>query len=200
MLRRIIVLSEDFVSDFFREVENNPPSLINGRVLLCLMKLAYFCGLKKSELINLRIKDTQSLNGEILYELTLKKGNVTLAGNVRSLLQEHIEYLKNNGYPLSRNSPLFPRKLLKRSTKGRGVGAQKYNGRTLQRDLIKISREIPSHNVLDSLRWAGIFHYYESLKSQGGSSDFIGETARFARFDREYFERIIKYHWYRSHQ
>lgn len=196
--RYIPVMKRELVSEFFEELERNSSSFVNGRVLLCLMKLAYYCGLKKRELIGLRIKNVQRPSGEILDEIKLKDGNVALGNDIKNFLQEHIEYLRTSGYQVLRNSPLFPRKLAKRPPRGSGrANGHKYRGRTLQRDLRKFRRRVPSWNILDTLRWAGIFHYYDSLKSKANSSDCVCETARFARFDRKYFERIIKYKWYR---
>ena len=194
----ILVMSKGLVSEFFTDVEERSFNLINGKVLLCLLKLAYFCGLKKRELITLRIKDVQMPNGEILHEIILKNGNIILKEDVRALLQEHIKYLKTSGYRVSPNSLLFPRKLIRKPARGsKKVSDWKYNGRTLQRDLRRLRQKISSINVLDTLRWAGIFHYYESLRSNNQSMDSIGETSRFARLDRNYLERIIRYRWYR---
>jgi len=194
----ILVMTKELVAEFFKDVEERSPNLINGKVLLCLMKLAYFCGLKKQELIALRIKDVQMANGEILHEVTLKHGDIALKENVRTLLREHIQHLKMSGYQVSRNFPLFPRKLIKNPARGfKRVSDWRYNERTLQRDLRRLRDKIPHINVLDTLRWAGIFHYYESLRSTNQSMDSIGETSRFARFNRNYFERIIRYRWYR---
>ena len=194
----ILVMTKELVAEFFKDVEERFPNLINGKVLLCLMKLAYFCGLKKRELIALRIKDVQMRDGGILHEVPLKNGNIALKEDVKILLREHIQHLKMSGYQVSRNSPLFPRKLIKNPTRGfKRASDWRYNERTLQRDLRRLRQKIPSINVLDSLRWAGIFHYYESLKSNNKSLDCIGEASRFARFDRAYFQRIIKYKWYR---
>jgi len=196
--RYILVMTKELVNEFFKDVEERSPNLINGKVLLSLLKLAYFCGLKKQELIALRIKDVQMANGEILHEVTLEHGDIALKENVRTLLREHIQHLKMSGYQVSRNSPLFPRKLIKNPARGfKRVSDWRYNERTLQRDLRRLREKIPRINVLDTLRWAGIFHYYESLKSNNLPLDCIGEASRFARFDRNYFQRIVRYKWCR---
>ncbi len=99
---------------------------IDGAVLSNLVRVCHECALRKRELIGLSIQDVakKGLVGDII-----KVGDkyVRLSSDAKQILQNHIDYLKRNGYRLYPSSPLFPTKKNIR-----------YHGRLLDNHLKKV--------------------------------------------------------------
>jgi hypothetical protein len=98
---------------------------IDGVVLSNLVRVCNECAIKTGELIGMSIEDVakKGLVGDFMKVGEIK---ARLSSDVKQVLQNHIDYLKRNGYRMYPSSPLFPTKKNKR-----------YNGRLLDNHLKK---------------------------------------------------------------
>jgi len=118
-------VSEPDIENLITTIESVKTPTIDGVVLSNLVRVCNQCALKKRELIRLSIKDVarKSLVGDIIK---VGEDKVRLSSDAKQILQNHIDYLKRNGYRLYPSSPLFPTKKNKR-----------YNDRLLDNHLKK---------------------------------------------------------------
>ena len=97
------------IENLFATIESVKTPTIDGVVLSNLARVCYECVLKKSELIELSVGDVakQGLVGDIMR---VGEVEASLSSDAKKVLQDHINYLKRNGYRLYPSSPLFPTK------------------------------------------------------------------------------------------
>jgi integrase len=170
----------DEVLDTITEIEKKASPYFDGKVLATALKLAYFTGLTRREIISLQIKDVVQTNGEIVSEIKscerTVQGNVLkliLSDDVKAILREYLVYLKEKKYPLNRNAYLFPQRTPKK------LG--KYDETKIDRDLQKIGRGW----TLSSVRHAGIRRVYKEHKS-------IEQAAEYARTGIKNIEHMFR--------
>jgi len=110
-------VSEADIEDLIARLESVKTSNIDGVVLSNLVRLCNECGLKKSELIDLSVGDVA--NGGVVGDVMQIGGTeVSLSRQAMQVLQDHIDYLKKNGYQMHPTKPLFPtRKKVRYSAK-----------------------------------------------------------------------------------
>jgi len=80
---------------------------IDGIVLSNLVRVCHECALKKGELIALSVGDVAK-GGVVGDVIQIGESEVTLLPQAKQVLQDHIDYLKNNGYRMYPTYPLFP--------------------------------------------------------------------------------------------
>ena len=177
--------SKNEIDALFNLVENYKKFCIDGKVLATLMKLAYFCALKKGELIGLNIKDIRDGSGKIVGEVEIEGKKFKFDSNTKGVLVEHLKHLKDNAYKKTLNSPVFPSKNRKR-----------YCERKLNRHLERIwfnnIKDLKSRIHLREVRQAGICHFYESLKPKGlRPLQCVEETKKFAHCEELNLKNIL---------
>jgi hypothetical protein len=89
---------------------------IDGVVLSNLVRTCHECGLKKNELIDLSVGDV-SKGGKANDSMQVGGQPITLSERAKRILQGHIDYLKEKGYPRYPTKPLFPMKNKNRYSK-----------------------------------------------------------------------------------
>jgi hypothetical protein len=188
------LLSQNSLQDLFRRMETYSSRYSDGKMLACLARLAYFCGLKKGELLSLRIVDVIKAEGGTV-QLAVGKSKIPIHNSLQGLLQEYLKYLKGKGYQLSRTSPLFPAPIKKTIKAGGPVAGEKYPPWKLQRDLKKAAPEIKGHNILDHLRQAGIYDFYAEISKTKNAQESLEAAMKFARCKTEkYILQILNSH------
>jgi integrase len=118
-------LSEPDIKNLITTIESVKTPTIDGVVLSNLVRVCYECALRKRELIGLSIKDVAK-KGSVGDIMKVGEDKAMLSNDAKQILQNHIDYLKRNGYRLYPTYPLFPTKKNER-----------YNGRLLDNHLKK---------------------------------------------------------------
>lgn len=88
---------------------------IDGVVLSNVVRTCHECGLKKGELIDLSIGDV-SRGGKVKDSIQVGDSSFKLTEQAKMIIQDHIDYLKEKGYPRYPSRPLFQTKKKKRYT------------------------------------------------------------------------------------
>lgn len=169
------------IEDIIKKIEEdkNPPR--DKTVLIMAVKLIYYCAVKPGDLINLKMKDVQDNDGEIVNDIIIKEKNkrIELNKDIRSLLQSYIDYLKGKGYGISPNSPLIPQK-----------GKSKYRYKKLSRHLGKYIEG----KKLEKSRQAGIRDYYNTNNnfSEFDEDEKLKKTAKHAQCSVRHVKGILE--------
>jgi integrase len=179
-------LSETQITNIIQTIENSRDPYIDQTILSTAVKLIYQCGLKKSEIIKLKIKDILA-NGEIVNEIkscektidgrTLK---LRLPDQIKTMLRDYINYLKKNEYNLTPNSPLFPQK-----------NNTAYTDAQLRRHMDKLF-PVTEHR-LEKIRQAGFMRILRELSNQDitDSDTRIAKVAEYARTSKRNIDKFI---------
>lgn len=161
-------ISEKDVIDLSNRVKQFNTPFIDGQILSALIKASYYCGLKKSELLELNIGNILDKKGDIHWSFL---NNVPVTDNIRAIFLEHLAHLKARGYCRIKSAPLFPNKKRKR-----------YGSRQLQYDLEKCMKEFVQDIGLEKIRQSGICRFYDGEKAEGRSArQCLEETMQFTR-------------------
>lgn len=163
--------SEQSIRELIQIVRQGSTRAIDGGVLANLLELCYICGLKKEELIKLKIGDVK-YRGAVREHIKLgRKIDPPFKGtDAERLIEQHYSYLKARGYSRRPNFPLFPMK-----------SNEFYDPSNLQKHLEKFYRPFWGRKCLSSIRQFAICRYYDDLKSQGLHPKIcLGRTAIFA--------------------
>ena len=161
-----ISISRDDINNLAENIETINTKKIDGGVLANLIRTCFGCALKTKEIIEITIGDVAE-NGVVQDKI--KKPPINLSTSVKQMLQDHLGYLKQKGYCVYSEKPLFP-----------AVGGSEYGGRTLNNHLKKAMGE--EYRPLSKIRNAGIRQYYNELKkSKKDESELVWKTSEFAR-------------------
>jgi hypothetical protein len=175
-------LSESDILELCERIEQGSTPFIDGNILSVLVMVCFFCGLKKQELIDLKIRDVINRDGNLLDIITIQKLGVPLTDDAKTILRRHLNYLQNKGYKRLRSSPLFPKK-----DKG------SYTPKKLQYDLQEFLAPLPENIRLEKIRQSGICRYYDQLRDEGRSSrECIEKTSVFARSTKKHTTGILE--------
>ncbi len=168
------------IKALFSVVEQVKTAKIDGVVLSNLLKLCYFCGLRKGELIGLSIRNV-SQKRIVKDKITIDGHEVVLVLHAKKLLERHIKYLKENGYRLYSSRPLFPTR-----------DKEPYKERTLQNHLKKIFNDMPDTISLEQIRKAAVCHFYDDLKRAAERPQAcLEKTSDFARISLRATENLL---------
>ena len=174
--------SEDEFISLVNNIEQYNTPFIDGKVLSSLVRAAFYCGLKKSEIINLNIGDVVDRVGNISPDAKCGQDLIPVGKQGHLVFQDHFAYLKMKGYSTIKSAPLFPTRKKTR-----------YDSRQLQYNLEKCMG-LPKSNIigLEKIRQSGICRFYERLKVDGRSpNECLQETKRFARCTLRHVEGIL---------
>lgn len=186
MLKNLTAISQEDVFELFRRAQVIDSDTVDGVVLLSIMQLVYFCGLKRGEILSLKIKNVTDERGEIRNDINLGKVAMQLPADIRAMLATYIDYLIKKGYPATKTAWLFP------MSRRPGVKqTQDARMRKLHRDMKIISTSGPD-NLLEKVRQAGIRNIYDTLPSTTKLEDRIRAASRFARCQEKYLINILE--------
>jgi hypothetical protein len=142
---------------------------IDGAVLSNMVQTCHECALTKGELIDLSIGDVAN-GGRVNDSMSIDVKPVPLTNSAKKMLQNHIDYLKNNGYKCYPSKPLFPTKHKKR-----------YYSKLLDNHL-KNDAIIGDSISLEKIRQSGICNHYDKLRQKElSASQCLEETKIFSR-------------------
>ena len=166
------------------EIEKFNTLKIDGQMISNILRFSYFFGLKKGELINLKVGDVTEKGGFVPETIWICGNKFPVTDEIKNLIQDHYQFLEKKGYKRYSRSLLFPTNKHKC-----------YNGRTLSRHMGKALRntELSSLNVED-FRKIGIRRIYTECRSEGIDKSLCrGKAKKFARIkdDRQLTE-ILK--------
>ena len=102
-------VSEAIIQEYIEKLASVKTRGIDGIVLSNLVRVCHECALKKGELIELSIKDVAK-GGITGDNISIGGNTVALTTTAKQILQDHINYLKANGYAMRPSNPLFPAK------------------------------------------------------------------------------------------
>jgi integrase len=182
-----MALSEADIMALIHRIETSRHPKLDPKVLTTVVKLAYLTGLKKSEIISLRIGDVMDAQGNIFNEIpacekTIERRRVKLllSDPVKQILRDHRRHLKKYQYSLARNAPLFPQK-----------DKSPYSESTLGRHLKKFYP--PGDCRLEKIRQAGMHRVLRELTSKGITDTDIrlARAAEYARTTKKNIDRLI---------
>lgn len=159
------------------KVEAHRSPYRDGKVLATALKLAYFAGMNRGEILSLQIKDILDTKGAIVTEIkscakivdgkTLK---LILTDDVRAILAEYLLYLKKNGYPVNRSALLFPQKTR--------TATKPYDEGKINEDL----NDIDSSVSFKSVRRAGLEQVFSQYQDDPTDKELrYRRTAQFTR-------------------
>lgn len=157
---------------------------IDGPLLANAVRFVYLTFIKKSELINLEIRNVVGKGGEILNEIKIGRGEIPLSQNAKDHIVKHLRYLKDKGYNTTRAQPLFPP--TKRSF------AVKYGGGTLWNHLNTCTNgNFPGFGVIGHL---GVYHRCLDLNYPGeeGLQKIIKEATKFSGYSKKHIVDIMR--------
>lgn len=169
---------------WIEEIEKPHEPHIDLKVLSTAVKLVYYCGLKKNEIISFNIGDVRDTQGRILNEILAGekivdgcKVKLFLSDTAKEILREHLAYLKKRGYSLARNAPLFPT-----------PSKTHYNLRQLGRHLDNIDMR---GLRFEKIRQAGIRYFLHNLPDEDDRETRIAKMAKYARTSEKNIGRFI---------
>jgi hypothetical protein len=154
---------------------------VDGRVLATALKLVYFTGMRRKEIISLTIGDVLNAKKQIVDEIKScektidnKTFKLLLPNNVKAILREYLVYLKKNGYCIDPLAPVFPQK-----------NGAKYGFKKLREHFNKNDMRVPFEQV----RQAGLHRIYSEPQD---SYDIDLRYKRVAEYAREQTKSIKK--------
>lgn len=183
-------------------------SRVDRKVLSALVQVAYYCGLKRQELIDIKIRDvlryinelkvkpqTYTIRQELKKFFNVIDGYeypVLIENDARRVLQAYLKYLLNPGsnnhnYFINPGSPLFPQN-----------NRAPYSENNLRNHLGYFSKHISPASAVsinfESIRQSGIFYYYmkrlKRFNNYGAAYNF-GRVVEFARNKRQHVYSIL---------
>ena len=159
--------------ELFREIEKNQSQHIDGKMLANMVRLVFFLALKKSEVINLKIRDVIDSTSNVNKEIQVGVNTLFVSNNSKEVIKKHVSYLSNTPeYVFKLNSLLF---------QNRSGAEYSESARHL-----KIFR-----TNFDQVREAGIKAYYYSLREVRDYEKRYKMTGDFARVQKKVAKGII---------
>jgi len=164
-------ISEKAVLELADRIQQESTPFLDGYILSSIVKVAFYCGLKKSEIIKLKVGDIVDRTGNACDYLRCGDINIPLNNDAREMFRNHLLYMKKIGYSRRHKSPLFPKRT-----------GKPYGPRQLQYDLKGFFKGHPDKPSLDKIRQSGICRYYDRLREEGKwAGECMRKTINFAR-------------------
>ena len=187
MRRNLTAINEEDVFALFRRAQEIKSDKVDGIVLLGIFQIVYFCGLKRGEMLSLKISDVMDEGGDIRKDINLGNAPMQLPANIRESMASYIDYLKKTGYSANKTAYLFPM-----SRKPGVRQEQEARMRKLHRNIKQLSESTTPDNVLEKIRQAGVRSFYDSLPATMAKEDRIRAASRFARCQEGYVINILE--------
>ena len=172
-------ISEIELVELAARVKHFRTPFIDGEILSSLIKVVYYCGLKKAEILALNIGNIIDKKGKIRQNIL---DSVPITDQIKEVFRDHLTNLKADGYSSIKSSPLFPNRQKKR-----------YGPRQLQYNLEKSMQGFADDIGLEKIRQSGICRFYERMVVEGRSNtECLQETMRFSRCTLRHVKGILK--------
>jgi len=113
-MARITHLNNDYLSDFIKLVElveGFKEGTIDGQILACVLNLSFYCGLRRKEIPNCKIKSTFDVSNSKVRETILfndVQSDVVIPHEIVPTIKDYLKYLRSLGKKTESDSPLFP--------------------------------------------------------------------------------------------
>jgi len=181
--------------------QDNP--YVDGKVLANAVNLVFWTGLKKKELINLKIEDVVykgrireiiHQEGEgIVDELITRRGEIPLFAEAKSIISNHISHLYNKGYDTSRTDPLF--QITNRSIKKSRslIEIRGYDEGRMATHLALLTNDSEFSGIrFKNIQLSGIYNFYKTLKDRPYNWEkSLQNTSKFSRCSYNYIFALI---------
>lgn len=171
-------------------------------VIAAAISLVYYSGLKKREIIKIKIRDVVDvlkLPGKLVHGYSIRnkvdvfatgKGNsscnVQITPESTQALKRYLNYLLNSTrYDTKLGAPLF------------SYQREKYKPKTLENHILYYTeKHFPNASApinLKKIRQSGLIHYYVMmLKQRHGNKAFaLNQTAKFARHSEQHTDYLL---------
>jgi hypothetical protein len=150
------------VSEIIKKIKADDFEHIDSYVLSNFVKIVHQLGLKKGEVLKLKIKDVVDESGGVIEQINIGKRKLSVSPEVEAIIEGQIDYLKSNkNYNPDRNSPLFQNK------KG-----SEYS------EAVRQLRKKFNSPKLEKIRQNGLKEYFGSLKNLS-DKDRMDEMKKF---------------------
>lgn len=190
------------IEDLIARLESMKTRTIDGVVLSNLVRVCYECALKKNQLIKLSVKDVAK-GGVVGNIMQIDGSGVSVSQHAKQVIQDHINYLKKNGYRMYPTYPLFPEKDKKRyKPKNLDNHLKKAQSVEIESSSVQSAKPLKEDNEfadtpigLEQIRQAGVCRYYDNLNKKVLSlEECIEKTRIFARIkksDRRHVKDLL---------
>jgi len=188
------ILSAMDVIDLIEKIRSEEYSHIDSRVLATLVEITLRVGLKKADILDVRIGDVIDEDGNPLSSISRFSKEIAgenlcpqISTEVKTTIHEYLDYLRENeAYRSTSEAPLFPQK-----------DGTAYGGKKLGLDLKKyvdLLDQSDKKMTLDRIRQAGIREYYSIIQvlKKLKVDQAVREAAKFARVSKKEAEGILK--------
>jgi hypothetical protein len=136
------------ISELIKKIEADEFDHIDSFVLSNFVKIVHQLGLKKGEVLKLKIKDVINASEDVVKQINIGKRKMTVSPEVETIIKGQIDHLKNNdNYYSDRDSPLFQDKKGSRYSEAARQLREKFDSPTLEK-----------------IRQNGLKEHYGSLK------------------------------------
>jgi len=181
--------------------QDNP--YIDGKVLANAINLIFWTGLKKKELINLKIRDVvykgrirEIIHQEgkgIIDELMTRRGKIPLFAEAKCIILNHSSHLYNRGYDTSRTEPLF--QITNRSfKKSRSlIEMRGYDEGRMTTHLALCTKNSEFSGIrFKNIQLSGIYNFYKTLNDRPFNWEkSLQKTVEFSRCSYNYIFALI---------
>ncbi len=169
------------VDHLIEAIEGSSVSFIDGVVLATALKFAYWLGLKKAEILPLRVENICDQNGSILNALRIAhpSGQITIPipNDFKPVIVDYLLHLQeiSGGSGISPTDWLFP-----------DQNGKPYDDSSFSRHLSDFAKGLNIKVNLEKVRQAGVCKFYDDLKANQETTSMsaygaLSRTADFAR-------------------
>jgi len=181
-------ISYSAVDQLIQHIEASTEKFSDGVVLATALKFTYCLGLKKKEVLCLRVGHVFDPSFSPLNAIRLFSGQIVISipNSFTPTILNYLPHLQNlYGTGLSLNTPLFP-----------GRNGNQYDDTNFSRHLDYFKKSLNLRANLEKIRQAGICKFYDDLKATQattGMSSYsaLSRTAAFARKTERHTEGIL---------
>jgi hypothetical protein len=162
------------VSELIKKIEADEYKHIDSHVLSNLVKIVHQLGLKKGEVLKLKIKDVVNESGGVVEQINIGKRKMSVSPEIEAIIEGQIDYLKNNdNYNDDRNSRLFQNKKGSEYSEAARQLRKKFNSPKLEK-----------------IRQSGLRKFCDSLKNLN-DKDLMDEMKKFTGLSDKEIKGIV---------
>ena len=162
------------VSELIKNIEADKYKHIDSYVLSNFVKIVHQLGLKKGEVLKLKIEDVVDESEGLVEQINIGEREMSVSSEVEAIIEGQIDHLKStDNYNADRNSPLF------QSKKG-----SEYS------EAVRQLREKFNSPTLEKIRQSGLRKFYDSLKNLN-NKDRMDEMKKFTGLSDKEIKGIV---------
>ena len=166
----------------FIESSNNT----NRHIISAIVKMIFYFGLKSNEVISMNTEDIIVENGHIskvsVDQLILL---ISDKKDIVNFLHQYLFYLSEiYDRKTFESLPLFP-----------NSKHERFNRKDLAKQIHVYAKNFPEKFTIESIRWAGICHFYKQLRKEGigiDMRDVFNKTENFFRCSEVQLDAILE--------